>query len=89
MPRRLFRRRAALRAGQATTCRHRNAPADREPVRRSDRDANSGEAAGTDTDEDLGRLRPPRSSAIIGTSRSAWPRPIPSSRESTRALVGE
>ena len=43
-------------------------------------DAHAGEAAGADADQDLRRdVRPPSRSAIIGTSRSAWPRPISSS----------
>ena len=57
------------------------APADRQAVRGGDRDADAGEAARADADQDAGRrVRPSSSSAIIGTSRSAWPRPISSSR---------
>ena len=70
-------------------------PADREAVRGGDRDPDAGEAARADADQDPVRLRGrPSSSAIIGTSRSAWPRPISSSlardacaRSSNKAAV--
>ena len=61
-------------------------PADRQAMRGGDADADAGEAARADADQDAGRpLRPSSSSAIIGTSRSAWPRPISSSARATQA----
>ena len=64
-------------------------PADREPVRGGNADPDSGEAAGSDADEDASRLRPSSSSASIGTSRSLCPRPICSSlrREADPAVI--
>ena len=51
-------------------------------------DADAGEAAGTDTYKIRSGMRPASNSAIIGTSRSAWPRPIirPGDRCSARAV---
>ena len=58
-------------------------PADGEPVRGGDCDPDAGEAARADADQDGVAPRPSSSSAIIGTSRSLWPRPISSSLRAT------
>ena len=55
-------------------------PADREALRGGDPDADAGKAARADPDQDAIGPRPSSSSSSIGTSRSAWPRPITSSR---------
>ena len=48
-------------------------------------DPDAGEAAGPDADQDAASAsRPSSNSSIIGTSRSAWPRPISSSRWATQ-----
>jgi hypothetical protein len=56
----------------------RHAPADRKPVCGGEPDANPGEAARPAIDQQLARPRPPSSSLIMGTNRSAWPRPTTS-----------
>ena len=75
--------------GQQGERRHpgkRNAPADRHAMRGGDPDAQPGEAAGTAADEDLGgRCARREARSIIGISRSAWPRPMISSRASINA----
>ena len=81
-PRRLaFAAARRRRASASEECREAShLPADRQALGGGDADPDAGEAAGADTDEDRSARRPSSSSAIIGTSRSAWPRPISSSR---------
>ena len=60
-------------------------PADRQSLRGGDPDADSGEAARADADQDAIGPPPSSISSSIGTSRSAWPRPISSSRCATQS----